>query len=52
MIKVKNKTYSPITLTVNGKSVILPERRSIDVEVLTPQMIALKAQGLLQVIKK
>lgn len=52
MIKIKNKMYQPVPLLINGKTVVLPQRKSIEVEKVTPQMAALKSKGLLQIIKK
>lgn len=52
MVKIKNKTYQPIGLLIDGKTLILPGRKSKEVERVTPQMIALKSKGLIQVIKK
>jgi hypothetical protein len=51
MIKVKNKTYTPITLSVADKSIIVPGRKSVEVDDVTPQILALKNKGLIQVIK-
>ena len=44
--------YQPAPLLIDGKTVIVPSRSSIDVENVTPQMVALKARGLLQIIQK
>ena len=52
MTKVKNKTYQPLPLIINEKTVLLPSRKSLIVTTVTPQMIALKSKGLLQIIKK
>lgn len=52
MIKVKNKTYQPIPLVIDGKTVLVPKRTSREVSQVTPQMKALKAKGLLQIIRK
>ena len=52
MIKIKNKTYQPIPLMINGTTRLLPKRKSRVVEEVTSQMIALKSQGLIQIIKK
>ena len=52
MVKIKNKTYQPIGLLIDGKTYQVPGRKSKSVEVVTPQMIALKAKGLIQIIKK
>jgi hypothetical protein len=52
MVKVKNKMYQPVPLLIDGKTVIVPSRGSIDVVNVTPQMVALKARGLLQIIRK
>ena len=52
MYKIKNKTYQPIPLIINGVTIIVPGRRVIDIEEVTSQMVALKSQGLLQVIQK
>jgi hypothetical protein len=52
MVKIKNKTYQPIPLIINGETKLLPKRKSKLVEEVTSQMIALKAQGLVQIIKK
>lgn len=50
-MKIKNKTYQPIPLLVDGKTVILPGRTSLDVSEVTAQMVALKSKGMLQIIK-
>lgn len=50
-VKVKNKTYQPIPLVIGDSTVVLPARKQIVVEDVTEQMIALKEQGLLQIIK-
>lgn len=52
MVKIKNKMYQPLPLIIDGKTIVIPERKSIDVEKITPQLVALKAQGLIQIIKK
>lgn len=52
MTKIKNKTYQPIPLIIDGSTKLLPKRKSRIVEEVTPQMIALKTQGLIQIIKK
>lgn len=52
MVKIKNKMYQPLPLVLNGQTIIIPERKSIDVDEVTPQLIALKAKGLIQIIKK
>lgn len=52
MVKIKNKTYQPIGLLIDGKTFQVPGRKSKSVETVTPQMIALKAKGLIQIIKK
>ena len=52
MVKVKNKTYQTIALLINDTTILVPGRKSTDVEEVTPQMIALKSKGLIQVIKK
>lgn len=52
MVKVKNKTYQPIGLIIDGQTILLPGRKSKSVDNVTPQMIALKSKGLIQVIKK
>ncbi len=52
MIKVKNKTYQPIPLVIDGKTVIVPGRKSVDVPQVSKQMIALKSKGMLQIISK
>lgn len=52
MTKVKNKTYQPVPLIIDGQTILLPKRKSKVVESVTPQMVALKAQGLIQIIKK
>jgi hypothetical protein len=52
MIKIKNKMYQPLALLINGKTILLPQRKSISVDKVTAQMAALKSKGLLQIIKK
>lgn len=52
MTKIKNKTYQPIPLIINGTTRLLPKRKSKIVEEVTPQMVVLKSQGLIQIIKK
>lgn len=52
MVKIKNKTYQPIPLLINDVTILVPARKALDVEEVTPQMIALKAKGMIQVIKK
>jgi len=52
MVKIKNKTYQPIGLIIEGKTMLVPGRKSKDVDSVTPQMIALKSKGLIQIIKK
>ena len=52
MIKVKNKTYQPIPLLIDGKTVLVPKRTSLEVSQVTRQMTTLKAKGLLQIIRK
>ena len=52
MVKIKNKTYQPIGLLIDGKTMLVPGRKSKNVENVTTQMIALKAKGLIQIIKK
>ena len=52
MVKIKNKTYQPIALLIDDKTVLVPGRKSTDVEEVSSQMIALKAKGLIQIIKK
>ncbi len=52
MVKIKNKTYQPIGLIIEGKTMLVPGRKSKDVDNVTPQMIALKSKGLIQIIKK
>lgn len=52
MVKVKNRTYQPIALLIDDKTILVPGRKATDVEVVTPQMIALKSKGLIQIIKK
>lgn len=52
MVKIKNKTYQPLPLLIDGKTIILPSRKSIDVLIVTKQMIALQSRGMLQIIKK
>ena len=52
MVKIKNKMYQPLPLLLEGKTVIIPSRKSMMLEKITPQMIALKARGLLQIIRK
>ena len=50
-VKVKNKTYQPIPLVIADSTVVLPARKTISVDEVTEQMVALKEQGLLQIIK-
>ena len=50
-VKVKNKTYQPIPLVIADKTIVLPARKTIMVDDVSDQMIALKEQGLLQIIK-
>lgn len=52
--KIKNKTYQPIPLVIEGNTLIIPERKFIELSEnqITPQIIALKSKGLLQLIKK
>ena len=52
MVKVKNKTYQPLPLLLDGKTILIPGRKSIDVPAVSKQMIALKSKGMLQIIKK
>lgn len=52
MTKIKNKMYQPLPLIIDGKTVVVGSWKSIEVEEVTPQMISLKAQGLVQVIRK
>jgi hypothetical protein len=52
MVKIKNKTYQTISLLIEDKTILLPGRKSVDVDTITPQLLALKNQGLIQVIKK
>lgn len=52
MVKIKNKTYQPIGLLIDDKTILVPKRKAKSVEKVTPQMIALKAKGLIQIIKK
>lgn len=52
MIKIKNKMYQPLLLLIDGKTIVIPSRKSMMINNITPQMAALKAQGLLQIIKK
>lgn len=52
MVKVKNKTYQPLPLLIDGKTVIVPGRKSLDVSKVSKQMIALKSKGMLQIITK
>lgn len=52
MIKVKNKMYQPLPLVDNNRTIIIPARKSMMFEKITPQMIALKSKGLLQIIRK
>ena len=50
--KVKNKTYQPLPLIIEGRTVILPKRKSIMLSKISSQMAALKSKGMLQIIKK
>lgn len=50
-IKVKNKTYQPIPLQIEDETIVVPKRKTVMVERVTQQMVALKAKGLLQIIK-
>lgn len=52
MVKVKNKTYQPIPLVIDGRTVLIPKRTSREVSQVTSQMLALKEKGLLQIITK
>lgn len=52
MIKIKNKTYQPLPLLIDGKTIIVPGRKTIDIPKASKQMIALKSKGMLQIIKK
>lgn len=52
MIKVKNKTYQPIPLIIDGKTVLIPKRTSKEISQITQQMLSLKEKGLLQIIRK
>ena len=52
MIKIKNKTYQSLLLLLDGKTVIIPGRKSVNVPKISKQMIALKSKGMLQIIKK
>ena len=52
MVKVKNKMYQPLPLLIDGKTLLVPKRKSIEVQQVTKQMVALKSKGLLQIIKK
>jgi hypothetical protein len=49
--KIKNKTYQPLPLLVNGNTILVPGRKTFEVDVVTPQMISLKTRGLIQIIK-
>ncbi len=49
--KIKNKTYQPIPLIINGETIIIPSRKTLEnVEEITPQMTTLKAAGMIQII--
>lgn len=51
--KMKNKTYQPIPLVINGETIIVPSRKTLDdVDEVTSQMTTLKAVGMVQIIKK
>lgn len=52
MVKIKNKTYQPLPLLIDGKTIIVPGRKSVDVPTVTKQIAALKSKGMLQIIKK
>ena len=52
MIKIKNKMYQPLPLLLDGKTIIIPKRKALMVAKITKQMITLKAQGLVQIIRK
>lgn len=50
-VKIKNKTYQSIPLVIGDTTVVLPARKIITVDEVTDQMIALKEQGMIQIIK-
>jgi hypothetical protein len=52
MVKIKNKTYQPLPLVIDGKTFIVPERTAQEVPKITKQMLALKSKGMLQIISK
>ena len=51
MFKIKNKTYQPIILLIDEKSVTLGPRKSMKVDTITKQMKNLEIKHLLQIIK-
>ncbi len=51
--KMKNKTYQPIPLVVNGQTIIVTSRKTLEnVEEVTAQMVTLKSAGMVQIINK
>lgn len=52
MIKIKNKMYQPLPLVEKGKTILIPARKSVEVETISPQIVALKSKGLVQIIRK
>jgi hypothetical protein len=57
MYKIKNKSYQPIPLILKDGSTVVLTNRSASIdniadEDITPQMLALKSAGQIQIIKK
>jgi len=51
MFKIKNKTYQPLILLIDEKSITLGPRKSMKVISITKQMKNLELKNLLQIIK-
>jgi len=51
MFKIKNKTYQPLILMIDDKSITLGPRKSMKVVTITKQMKNLEIKNLLQIIK-
>ena len=49
--KLKNKTYQPLILIIDEKSVTIPARKTYEVDHITKQMKNLENRNLLQIIK-
>ena len=51
MYKVKNKTYQTLSLVIDSKTILIPARKAITTSNITKQMVALKNNNILQIIK-